>query len=78
MWKFRSPGGTEATRLLSNRWSSTLPPISVGWREVEVSYCSSKNRPALEATCVVIDLVLVRVSKMKEANDSFLDRGVEE
>jgi hypothetical protein len=42
------------------------------------SYCSSKNKPALEAIGVVTDFVVVRVSKTKAARDSFVDKGVEE
>lgn len=41
-----------------------------------VSYCSSKNRPALEAVGVVIDFVVVSESNTKAANDNFFDSGV--
>jgi hypothetical protein len=52
--------------------------MSVGFTVDEASYCSSKKRPAFEAVCVVIDLVVVSVSKTKAARESFEDRGVEE
>lgn len=55
-----------------------MPPIKVGLTDEEASYCSSKNRPALDAVGVVTDLVVVRVSNTKAAYDSFVDRGVEE
>jgi hypothetical protein len=44
----------------------------------EASYCSSKKRPAFEAVCVVIDFVVVRVSKTNAASESLDDNGVEE
>lgn len=44
----------------------------------DVSYWSSKNRPAFDAVGVVTDLVVVKVSKTKAAYDSLLDRGVDE
>ena len=44
--------------------------------EEVVSYWSSKNRPALDAVGVVMDLVVVSESKTKAANDSFLESGV--
>jgi hypothetical protein len=64
--------------LRSSLWSRSLPPISVGWRAAEVSYCISKKRPALEAVGVVTDFVVVRVSKTNAAKDSFFDKGVAE
>lgn len=73
----RSPVGTEVIRFLSKRWSRILPPIKVGLFE-DGSYCNSKNRPALDAVGVVTDLVVVRVSNTKAANDSFVESGVEE
>ena len=54
-----------------------MPPISVGCKVAEVSYCNSKKRPAFEAVGVVTDLVVVRVSKTKAAKESFLERGVD-
>ena len=44
----------------------------------EASYCSSKNSPAFEAVWVVIDFVVVSVSKTNAASESFEDKGVEE
>ena len=41
-------------------------------------YCSSKNKPALDAVGVVAVLVVVRASKTKAAKDSFFDSGVDE
>lgn len=55
-----------------------MPPISVGCRVEDVSYCNSKNRPALEAVGVVTDFVVVSVSNTKEAKDSFFESGVDE
>lgn len=52
--------------------------MSVGLSVEEASYCSSKNNPAFEAVWVVIDLVVVRVSKTNAASESFEDKGVEE
>ena len=52
--------------------------MRVGCSVDEVSYCSSKYSPDLEAVGVVTDLVVVRVSKTNAANDNFLDRGVDE
>lgn len=52
--------------------------MRVGCNVDEVSYCSSKNRPDLEAVGVVTDLVVVSVSKTNAANDNFFDRGVDE
>ena len=52
--------------------------MSVGLAVDEASYCSSKNSPAFEAVGVVTDLVVVRVSKIKAASDSLVDKGVEE
>ena len=46
--------------------------------EEEASYCSSKNRPAFDAVWVVVDLVVVRVSKIKAARDNLEESGVEE
>lgn len=50
----------------------------MGCKDEVVSYCSSKNKPALDAVGVVTDFVVVNVSNTKAAKDSFLDRGVEE
>jgi hypothetical protein len=52
--------------------------MSVGFTDDAVSYWSSKNRPAFEAVGVVAVLVVVRVSKIYAARDSFVDRGVED
>jgi hypothetical protein len=52
--------------------------MSVGCSCEEVSYCNSKNRPALEAVGVVEVLVVVRASNTKAANESFFDSGVDE
>lgn len=67
-----------ATRLRSSRWSRTLPPIKVGCSVEEVSYCSSKNKPDLDAVGVVSDFVVVSVSNTNAAKDSFFERGVDE
>lgn len=55
-----------------------MPPINVGCNVDEVSYCSSKNRPAFEAVGVVTDFVVVSESKTNAAKDSFFDKGVDE
>ena len=55
-----------------------LPPISVGLTDDEPSYCSSKKSPAFDAVGVVKDLVVVNVSKIKEAYDNLDDNGVDE
>lgn len=52
--------------------------MSVGFAADDASYCSSKNRPALDAVGVVTDFVVVNVSKTKAARESFVERGVEE
>ena len=55
-----------------------MPPIKVGCNVDEVSYCSSKNRPAFEAVVVVTVLVVVSESKTNAAKDNLFDKGVEE
>ena len=52
--------------------------MSVGLTVEDVSYWSSKNRPALDAVGVVAVLVVVKVSKTYAARDSFVDNGVED
>jgi hypothetical protein len=52
--------------------------MRVGCNDEAVSYCNSKNRPALEAVGVVAVLVVVRASNTNAANESFFDNGVEE
>jgi hypothetical protein len=52
--------------------------MRVGCIVVEVSYCSSKKRPAFDAVGVVADFVVVNESKTKMALDSFCESGVPE
>lgn len=52
--------------------------MRVGLTAEDVSYWSSKNKPALEAVGVVAVLVVVKVSKTYAASDSFEDNGVED
>jgi hypothetical protein len=51
---------------------------SVAWFDVEVLYCSSSKRPALEAMGVVVVFVVVKASKTKLACSIFFDNGVAE
>lgn len=52
--------------------------MSVGLTVEDVSYWSSKNRPALDAVGVVAVLVVVKVSKTYAASDNLVDNGVED
>lgn len=54
-----------------------MPPIKAGLSD-DSSYCNSKKSPAFDAVGVVTDLVVVKVSKTKAANDNLVDRGVAE
>lgn len=52
--------------------------MRVGFAVDDASYCSSKKSPALDAVGVATDLVVVSVSKINAASESFVDNGVEE
>jgi hypothetical protein len=52
--------------------------MRMGLVEADVSYCSSKNRPAREAIGVVAVFVVVSASKTYAARESLLDKGVDD
>jgi hypothetical protein len=52
--------------------------MRVGYIAEEVSYWSSKKRPAFDAVGVRADLVVVKLSNTNAAYESLLESGVEE